>query len=183
MENTKWILDQAHSELFFKVKHLMITNVRGEFQNFDIAVEANGDDFDNAKVSATADVESIFTKQKDRDSHLKSEDFFDAANHPQLKFDSSSVVKLDAHNYKLSGDLTIRGAVKEVVLDVEFGGVVHDPVSGHTKAGFTISGKINRGDWGLTYNAALESGGVLLSDEVRITAEIQLIKEEAEKAA
>ncbi len=183
MATTKWILDTAHSELFFKVKHLMITNVRGEFERFDIRVDSEGDDFSNAKVVATADTDSVFTKQKDRDAHLKGEDFFDTKNHPQMKFESTAVEKLDEENYKLTGNLTIRDKVKEVILDVEYGGTVNDPVSGNTKAGFTISGKIKRGDWGLTYNATLESGGVVVSDEVRINAEVQMIKKQAEQAA
>lgn len=183
MSKTKWSVDPSHSEIFFKVKHLMITNIRGEFENFEIDVESEGEDFSHSKVAVTIDAASVFTKQKDRDNHLKNADFFDVKNHPQLKFESTAVEKLDEDNYKLSGDFTIKDISKPVTLDVEFGGVVNDPVSGFEKAGFTISGKINRTDWGLNYNAALETGGVLVGEEVRIIAEVQLIKQQAEKAA
>ncbi|MFS8617544.1 MAG: YceI family protein [Solitalea sp.] len=175
-KKTKWTLDPTHSELTFKVKHLMITNVKGEFRKFDAVVESDGDDFSNASVSATIDASSIDTNNADRDGHLKSADFFDAENHPEITFESTGLTKLDDANYQLKGLLGMKGEKKEVVLDVDFGGFVKDPY-GNEKAGFSISGKINRKDWGLNWNAALETGGVMVSDEVRLNGEVQLVKQ------
>ena len=175
-QKTKWTLDPAHSEIGFKVKHMMITNVSGSFGKFDAHVETAGDDFTTAKIEFTADIDSITTSNTDRDTHLKSADFFDAANHAQLKFISTKVERKDDDHYAVHGDLSIRGTSKPVKFDAEFGGVGKDPY-GNEKAGFTISGKINRTDYKLNWNVALEAGGVLVSDEVRIYAEIQLIKQ------
>lgn len=172
---TKWNLDPAHSELGFKVKHMMITNVSGSFGKFDVKTETQGSDFSTAKINFTADLESISTANADRDNHLRSGDFFDASKFPQLKFTSTQIEKKDDVNYILYGDLTIKGVTKEVKLNVEFGGTGKDPW-GNEKAGFTVSGKINRTDFGLNWNAALETGGVLVSEEVKIFAEIQLIR-------
>lgn len=174
--STIWKLDPSHSELTFKVKHLMISNVKGEFQSFDAQIISQGEDFDRAKVTATVDATSIYTNNKDRDTHLKSADFFDVENEKELKFEGTSLEKLDDNNYKLTGLLTIKGKTKEVVLEVEHGGLMKDPY-GQEKAGFSISGKINRKEFGLTWNAALETGGVMVSDEVRITGELQFIKQ------
>lgn len=173
---TTWGMDPAHSELLFKVKHLMITNVKGEFKKFDVKVENEGDDFRDAKVAVKIAADSIFTNQSDRDKHLTSADFFDAENHPEITFESSEMNKLDEENYQLKGLLGIRGVKKEVVLDAEFGGFMKDPY-GNEKAGFSLSGKFSRKDWGLSWNAALESGGVMVSDEVRLNAEVQLVKQ------
>jgi len=172
----KWVIDPSHSEIIFKVKHLMIANVKGEFRKFEAEVNANGDDFSAASVHATIDAASVFTNSDDRDGHLKGPDFFDVENHKTLSFDGTSFTKVDDENYKLKGNLTIKGISKEVTFDVEFGGVNKDPW-GNQKAGFSLSGKINRKDWDLNWNAALETGGVLVSDEVRISADIQLLKQ------
>ncbi len=174
MATTKWVLDPTHSELLFKVKHLMITNVKGEFRTF--SAEIDGEDFTKAPISVTIDSASIFTNNEDRDNHLKSADFFDVENHKELTFRSTSLKKVDDDEYKLSGMLTIKGVSKEVVLDVEFGGTNKDPW-GNEKAGFSLSGKINRKEWGLNWNAALESGGVLVSEEVKIQGEVQFVKQ------
>lgn len=177
MENkTEWILDQAHSEILFKVKHLMITNVKGEFRKFNASINSDGEDFSKAKVLATIDASSIFTNNTDRDSHLQSVDFFDAANHKELSFLGTSLNKLDDENYQLKGNLTIKGISREIVLDVEFGGFMND-LYGNEKAGFSLSGKINRKDWGLDWNAVLETGGVMVSEDVRISAELQFVKQ------
>ena len=170
---TKWVLDPTHSELVFKVKHLMITNVKGEFRKFN--AEIDGDDFTQSKVTATIDTSSIFTNDDNRDAHLKSSDFFDVENHKEITFEGTSFKKLDDENYQLRGILTIKGISKEVILNVEFGGATKDPW-GNEKLGFSISGKINRKDFGLNWNAALETGGVLVSEEVKIQAEVQLVK-------
>jgi polyisoprenoid-binding protein YceI len=172
---TKWVFDPTHSEITFKVKHLMITNVKGEFRNFVAQLSSKGEDFDNASASATIDVGSIFTNNEDRDGHLKSADFFDIVNHKEIKFESTSFKKFDLENGQLKGNLTIKGVTKEVSLEVEFGGISKDPW-GNLKAGFSLSGKINRNDFGLTWNAALETGGVLVSEDVKIAAEIQFLK-------
>jgi polyisoprenoid-binding protein YceI len=172
---TKWTLDPGHSEVGFKVKHMMITNVSGSFEKFDAKVETSGTDFSTAKIEFTADIDSITTKNTDRDTHLKSADFFDAANHPQLKFISTRIDALDDDSYTIGGDLTIRGVTQPIKLKAELGGIGKDPW-GNEKAGFTITGKIIRTDYKLNWNAALEAGGVLVGDEVKINAEIQLIK-------
>lgn len=177
MENvTKWVLDPTHSEITFKVKHLMISNVKGEFRNFNATIQSVGNDFRKATVVAGIQTDSIFTNNEDRDNHLKSPDFFDAKNHKELTFEGTSLNKLDDENYQLKGMLTIKGVSKEVALDVEFGGVNKDPW-GNEKAGFSLSGKINRKDWGLNWNAALEAGGVLVSDDVKINGEVQFVKQ------
>jgi len=174
---TKWVLDQSHSELNFKVKHLMISNVKGAFRKFE--AEVDGEDFATSSVNVTVDASSIFTNDDARDGHLKSADFFDVENHRELTFKSTSFKKTDDENYKLTGLLNIKGVSKQVVLNVEFGGTNKDPW-GNEKAAFSISGTINRKDWGLNWNAALETGGVLVSDEVRISGDIQLVKKSAE---
>lgn len=172
---TKWNLDPAHSELGFKVKHMMITNVSGSFGKFDVVAETTDKDFTTATINFSADVSSISTSNADRDNHLKSADFFDAEKYPQIKFVSTKVEKRDDENLVLHGNLTVKDVTKPVKLDVEFGGIGKDPW-GNEKAGFTLSGKINRTEFGLNWNAALETGGVLVSEEVRIIGEIQLVK-------
>ncbi|MDD4425430.1 MAG: YceI family protein, partial [Mariniphaga sp.] len=162
MATTKWVLDPTHSELLFKVKHLMITNVKGEFRSFSAVID--GEDFTKAPIKVNINSSSVFTNNDDRDNHLKSGDFFDVENHQELTFESTSIEKVDDEEYKLKGMLTIKGVSKEVTLDVEFGGTNKDPW-GNEKAGFSLSGKINRKDWELNWNAVLESGGVLVSDE------------------
>jgi polyisoprenoid-binding protein YceI len=171
---TKWVLDPSHSELIFKVKHLMIANVKGEFRKFTATME--GEDIASSKVLVNVDTTSIFTNEESRDGHLKSADFFDVENHKEMTFVSNSFKKVDDENYKLTGTLTIKGVSKEVVFDVEFGGINKDPW-GNEKAGFSLNGKINRKDWGLNWNAALETGGVLVSEEVRISGEVQFVKQ------
>ncbi len=169
----KWVLDPSHSELTFKVKHLMISNVKGEFKKFD--AEINNEEFNNSSVKVTVEASSIFTNNTDRDNHLKSADFFDVENYPAITFESTSFEKIDDDEYKLKGLLTIKGVSKEAALDVEYGGSNTDPW-GNVKAGFSFKGKINRKDWGLTWNAALETGGVLVNDDVNISGDIQFIK-------
>jgi polyisoprenoid-binding protein YceI len=177
MATKTWALDPTHSEIQFKIKHLMITNVTGSFNIFTVSAQTEDEDFTKAKVSFTADVNSISTNNDQRDTHLKSADFFDAEKFPQVKFEATKSENIDGDgSYELYGDLTIRDVTKNVKLSVEFGGVVKDPW-GNTKAGFTINGKINRKDFGLTWNAVTEAGGVMVSEEVRLFAEIQLIEQ------
>ncbi|SMC73840.1 YceI family protein [Pedobacter africanus] len=175
MATTNWALDPAHSELQFKVKHLMITTVTGSLKSLSASLTSPSDDFENASVKFEADTASIDTGNNDRDNHLKSGDFFDADQFPKITFESTSLEK-DDDTYKLKGNLGIKGINKPVKLDVEFGGIATDPW-GNTKAGFTISGKINRTDFGLTWNAALETGGVMVSEEVKILGELQFVKQ------
>ena len=176
---TKWTIDPAHSEIQFKVKHLMITTVTGSFQKFEAEITAPGDDLSKARVTFKADAASVTTGSEQRDGHLKSADFFDTANHPHIIFTSTKAEDVDHDgSWTLHGDLSINGIVKPVKLDVEFGGVMKDPW-GNTKAGITINGKIDRKQWGLVWNAALEAGGMLVSDEVRIACEVQLVQQGA----
>lgn len=173
---TKWILDPTHSEISFRVKHLMISNVKGVFSEFKVETIAETDDFSSAFATVNISAASINTGNADRDAHLRSADFFDAGTFPAISFISDSFEKKDDENYKLSGELTIKGISKRITLDVEYGGLMKDPW-GNVKAGFSVSGKINRKDWGLNWNAALETGGVLVSDEVKISAEVQFLKQ------
>lgn len=175
MAKTKWNLDNTHSELGFKVKHMMITNVSGSFGSFTANVETEDDDFSTASIEFAADIASINTGNEQRDGHLKSADFFDAENHPQIKFVSKNINKIKDNEYEINGDLTVRGVSKPVTFKAEHGGSGKDPWGNH-KTGFTIEGKINRTDFGLNWNAALEAGGVLVSEEVRFNGEIQLAR-------
>lgn len=173
MATTNWVLDPTHSEVSFKIKHLMITNVTGNFGTLSGTVSSESDDFTGAVVSFNAATDSISTNNADRDTHLKSPDFFDASQFPEIKFEAGSY---NAGAEKITGNLTIKDVTKPVTLDVDFNGVNKDPW-GNLKAGFSVSGKINRKDWGLNWNAALETGGVLVSEEVKINAEIQFVKQ------
>ncbi len=172
----KWVFDPTHSEISFKVKHLMITNVKGEFRKFDATLISNDPQFKGAVAKASIDASSIFTNSNDRDGHLKSGDFFDVEKYKTIDFESTSLEKFDEENGQLKGKLTIKGVTKEVSFDVEFGGISKDPW-GNEKAGFSLTGKINRDEFGLNWNAALETGGLLVSNDVKISAEIQFIKQ------
>jgi polyisoprenoid-binding protein YceI len=174
-EKTKWVIDPAHTEIQFKVKHLVITTVTGEFDKFSATVYTNGDDFTDAQIEFNADVNSINTNQPDRDTHLKSADFFDAANYPELSFVSKSLRKTGDSGFVLTGDLTIRETTKSVELQGEFGGVVKDPW-GNTKAGFELTGKINRKEFGLQWNALTEAGGMVVADDIKLTMNVELAK-------
>ncbi|MGN6493368.1 MAG: YceI family protein [Agriterribacter sp.] len=176
MSATKWVIDPSHSELVFKIRHLMITNVTGSFKSFSSEVETEGDAFDTAQVTFTGKVDSITTGNDQRDGHLKSADFFDVENHPEFTFKSTSIKKKGGEDFELTGDLTLRGVTKPVTFNVEAGGIVKDPW-GQVKAGFSVSGKINRKDFGLNWSAVTEAGGVVVSDEVKIQAEVQYIKQ------
>ncbi|MDF3078629.1 MAG: YceI family protein [Sphingobacteriaceae bacterium] len=173
---TKWKIDPTHSEVQFKVKHLMITTVTGYFEKFDLEVETENDDFNTAsRIEFTADIDSINTNNEQRDTHLKSADFFNSGEHAQLRFVGKKYESA-GEEAQLHGDLTIRGTTKPITLNVEFGGTVVDPY-GQTKAGFTVSGKISRKEYGLTWNAVTEAGAVVVSDDIRVHAEIQLVKQ------
>ncbi|HTL09570.1 MAG TPA: YceI family protein [Chitinophagaceae bacterium] len=173
---TKWKIDPTHTDIAFKVKHMMFTNVSGKIVKYDALVETTGDDFAGATVEFTGDVDSITTGTADRDAHLLSPDFFDAEKFPTLNFIATSFKKLDQGDFEITGDLTLHGITKQIILGAEFGGLMKDPW-GNIKAAFSLSGKINRKDWGLVWNAALETGGVLVGEEVKLLAEVQLIKQ------
>jgi polyisoprenoid-binding protein YceI len=171
-----WKIDASHSEITFKVKHLVISTVSGKFNEFDATVEAEKDDFSDAQVSFSAKIDSISTGNEQRDGHLKSADFFDAAGHPELSFKSTALKQVSGSDYELTGDLTIRGTTKPVTLKAEFGGIQND-FYGNTVAGFELTGKINRQEFGLTWSAVTEAGGVVVSDEVKLAVNVELIKQ------
>lgn len=170
----KWTIDSAHSEIGFKVKHMMFTNVKGHFNDYSAAIDFN-DDLKGANLQFEAKINSITTNNADRDNHLKSPDFFDMDQYPTLNFKSTKI-EGNGNDYEITGDLTIKGITKPVKLNAEFSGLMTDPW-GNTKVGLNIDGKINRKDFGLTYNAALETGGVLVGEDVNLNAEIQLVEQ------
>jgi polyisoprenoid-binding protein YceI len=182
MATTKWSIDPTHSNLGFKIKHLMISNVSGSFKNFQAEVEASDADFSTAQINLTGEIESITTGNEQRDAHLRNVDFFEVEKHPELKFKSTKITKKDSENFELYGELTLKGITKPVKLHVEFNGAVKDPWGGE-RAGFVITGKINRSEWGISFNHALETGGVVLGEEVKIHSEIQLVKQAISAAA
>ena len=176
MERIKWAADPTHSELGFKIKHLMISNVSGNIKNFSVQAETEGEDFTTASITLSADMDSISTNNEQRDHHLRTADFFETDKHPQLEFRSTRIEKIDDETFALHGDLTLKGITQPVKLNVEYSGVTKDPWGGE-RAGFIVTGKINRSAFGVTFNAVLETGGVALSDEVKIHGEIQMVKE------
>jgi polyisoprenoid-binding protein YceI len=173
---TNWKVDSMHSEVGFKVRHMMISNVSGSFGAFDATAATNGDDFSTAKFSFDAQIDSINTGVADRDGHLKSADFFDAENHPALRFNSTAVTKINDETLEIAGNLEIKGQVKPVVLKAEFAGIAVDPY-GQTKAGMTLSGSIKRSEFGLTWSAVTEAGHIVVSDDIKLAAELQFIKQ------
>ena len=175
MATTNWNIDASHSEVGFKVRHLMITNVKGSFGKYSATVAMEEDNLETSKISFEAEIASVNTGNEQRDGHLKSPEFFDAENYPSIKFESTKMEKAGENEYKLTGNLNVKGVEKSVVLDVTSLGIAKDPW-GNTKAGFEVKGKINRNDFNLTWNAALETGGVLVSEEVNLNAEVQFLK-------
>ena len=182
MATTKWVLDPTHSELSFKIRHLMITNVSGGFTRFSAEAESEGEDFSTARIQAKVDMTSINTNNLQRDEHLRNSDFFEVETHPEMTFESTAVKKLDDETYTVLGNLTLKGITRPVTLQVEYSGVTKDPWGGE-RAGFTVTGKINRTEWGVNFNAILETGGVALSEEVKIHGELQLVKQAVAVAA
>jgi polyisoprenoid-binding protein YceI len=169
---SQWTIDAAHSEIKFKVKHLVVSTVTGNFKTFSATVQANKPDFSDARIQFEADVNSISTNNDQRDGHLKSPDFFDAANFPKLTFVSTSISKKSEGSYALVGDMTIRGTKKSIALDLTYNGTVKG-FEGEV-AGFEISGKLSRQVFGLLWNAMTETGGVVVSDEVRLDISVEL---------
>jgi polyisoprenoid-binding protein YceI len=173
---TKWVIDPMHSEVQFKVKHLVISTVSGFFKSFEGTLESENDDFDNANIYFALNIDSIDTNQSQRDEHLKSPEFFDAAQFPQITFKSTSFKKTDDDEFKLTGDLTVKGVTKTVTLDAEFGGATDD-FYGNTKAGFEVTGKINRKDFGLTWDGVTEAGSVVVGEDIKLLINLQLAKQ------
>ena len=169
-------IDPAHSEISFKIRHLMITNVTGSFTKFDGTMESDKDDFSDAKIHFEAETASITTHNEQRDGHLRSAEFFDAEQFPKVTFDSTSFQKKGEEDYTLTGNLTMHGITKLVTLNAEFGGTTTDPW-GQSKVGFEITGKINRKEFGLVWNTNLETGGVMLGDDVKLQIGVQLVKQ------
>jgi polyisoprenoid-binding protein YceI len=173
---TKWVIDPAHSEIAFKVKHLMIVNVKGVFTEYNASIYTTGEDFMTAEVDFWMNPNSLKTNDEKRDAHLRSSDFFDVEHHKEITFTSNTIEKDGDDKYELWGNLTIKGITKKIKLEVEFGGIQKDPW-GNQIAGFSINGKVNRKDWELNWNTVLESGGVLVGDMVTIACEVELKKE------
>jgi polyisoprenoid-binding protein YceI len=176
MTRTKWSLDPSHSQIGFKVKHMMVTNVRGVFNDYSGSIYTTGDDFPGAEIVLSIFPASISTGDVTRDTHLKSADFFDAENFNEINFKGTTLLKTYGSEFVLHGDLSIKGVTKRIKLDVELNGIVKDPWGGK-RAGFVITGKISRKEFGLTWNTVLETGGVMVGDEVAIKCEIQLIQQ------
>lgn len=178
MATTTWALDPTHSEIQFKIKHLMISTVTGQFNSFKATVETAGDDFTTAKINFSANIDSISTNNEQRDQHLKNGDFFDAENHPELFFESDTMEKNGAGSFSLTGTLTIKGISKPITLDVEYGGITIDPW-GNTRTGFEVTGKIRRADFGISFGMLSETGNIMLADEVKLFANTQFVKQAA----
>jgi len=174
---SKWIIDTVHSEVAFKVKHLVISNASGKFTVFEGTVDSSKDDFSDAKISFSADIASIHTGQEQRDGHLKSADFFDAEKYPKLSFVSSSLTPISGSDYKLKGDFTMHGVTKPIELEVDFGGIQKD-LYGQTVAGFEITGKVKRSDFGLNWSAVTEAGGLVVGEDVKIHINAEIIKKD-----
>jgi polyisoprenoid-binding protein YceI len=173
---SKWAIDPSHSEISFKVKHLVVTTLTGKFDTFEGALETANDDFSDANINFSADIASINTGNADRDGHLKSDDFFNAEAFPKLTFASTSFTKVGADEYKLAGNITLRDVTKPIELTVEYGGTATDPW-GNVKAGFEINGKIKRKEFGLKWDAFTEAGGAVVSDEIKLHLNVQLVKQ------
>ena len=173
---TRWNIDPIHSEIGFSVKHMMVSNVRGRFNDVTGYIDFDPDDPTGAKIDVEIGTASVDTRQEQRDNHLRSTDFFDAENHPKMTFVSTEVEHVKKNEYRVTGDLTIRGTTSKVTLDATFEGVHPDPYGG-VRTGFSATGKINRHDFGLSYNAAIETGGVVVGNEVKIQLEVEAVKD------
>ncbi len=174
-QETKWIIDNAHSKIQFDVAHLVIAEVTGQFKVYEAMVIVNKLDLSDIKIDFSIDAKSVDTDNEDRDNHLRSEDFFDVVKYPKIKFKGKSLNLISENQYKLTGDFEMLGVTKEITLDVKYGGMVKDPY-GNTKAGFKITGIINRTDFGLKYNSVLGSGGLLIGENITITCKIEFLK-------
>lgn len=177
MATTKWVIDPTHSEIHFKVRHLVISNVTGSFKKFEGSAVSETGSLEDAKIEASIDVKSIDTNEPGRDEHLRTADFFSADLYPEIKFESTSFKKIKEDQYKLSGNLSMRGVTKPVELDAEFGGTQTDPY-GNKKSGFEVTGSFDRKDFGITFNALTETGSIVVGDTIKLTANIQLVEQQ-----
>ncbi len=173
---TEWAFDKAHSKVGFSVTHMVIAETEGTFQSYEGKVVAENDSFENAEITLNVDISSIDTDNEKRDNHLKSDDFFNAEKYPEMTFKSRKFNKIDDKNWELIGDLTIRDITKEVKLDVVMNGVITDPW-GNTRAGFKLTGELNRFDYNLKWNKIMEAGGLVVGETVTINANVELIKQ------
>lgn len=173
-----WLIDPTHTEVHFKVRHLVISTITGSFNKFEGSVESDKADFTDAKIHFSADTASVDTNNEQRDGHLKSDDFFNAEKYPKVTFESTSVEKKSGNEYVITGNLTMRDVTKPIELKVEYGGTTKDAY-GQTKAGFELTGKLNRQDYGLKWSAVTEAGGIVASDEVKLNISVQIIKQGA----
>lgn len=176
-----WKIDPAHSEINFSVRHMMISNVRGRFEKFDGTVEFDAENPENSSVEVEIDAASINTREEKRDNHLRSPDFLDVEQYPYMTFKSKLIEQTGEDSGRIIGDLTVRDQTHEVVLDVDYAGMAKSPW-GTTSAGFSATTKINRKQWGLNWNQALETGGVLVGDELKINIELEIVKQEEKEA-
>ncbi|MBM7661498.1 polyisoprenoid-binding protein YceI [Bacillus mesophilus] len=176
MTKTKWAVDTAHSGIDFSVRHMVISSVKGSFNSYSASIEADPKDLTTASIDFSVDLASVDTRNEDRDNHLRSADFFDVEQFPTMTFKSTSVEKTDEDEYNVTGDLTLHGVTRQETFKVVYEGSGLDPW-GNEKVGFSATGKLNRGDYGLVYNAALETGGVLIGDQIKVSLEIQASKE------
>lgn len=178
MALSKWTVDPVHSSVEFSIRHMMISRVKGSFDRFSAEIEADPHDLTTAKITFNVDVASINTANEDRDNHLRSADFFDVENYPNMTFKATKITRKSEGVYDVTGDLTIRGTTRPETFTATFEGVAKDPMGGGEKAGFNIEGEINRSEYGLTWNAPMETGGVLVSDEVKISIDLQAALED-----
>ncbi len=174
-QETNWNFDASHSKIAFAVSHMVISETEGQFNSYNGSVTTNGEEFENAKIQFTIDVASVDTDDEGRDEHLRAPDFFNVEKHPNISFESTSMKKIDGKNYKLMGNMTLMGVTKPITLDVIYGGMVNDPW-GNTRAGFKLKGSINRNDFGLKYNSRLDSGGLMIGEEVELKCNVELVK-------
>ncbi len=174
-QETNWTFDKSHSKIQFDISHMVISEVSGQFQDYEGNVKAKKADFSDAKIDFLIDAKSIDTDDEKRDGHLISADFFDVAKYPKIIFKSKSMKKIKGNNYKLTGNFTMHGVTKEITLDAKYGGTVKDPY-GNIKAGFKITGTINRTNFGLKYNSVMDSGGLMIGEEVAIICKVELLK-------
>ncbi|MGE5352545.1 MAG: YceI family protein [Acidobacteriota bacterium] len=171
-----WNVDKAHTRIQFSARHMIIAHVQGEFKDYDLKMKVNGDDFQTSDIEFTINAQSIDTGIADRDAHLKSEDFFGAENYKEIRFVKKSIEKIDDENYKMRGDLTIRDITKTIDLDVTFGGLITDPY-GNLRAGFNVKGSLNRFDYGLKWNALIETGGAVVGKTITINCDVEIVKQ------
>lgn len=174
-QTTNWGFDQSHSNVRFAVSHMVISEVEGNFAKYEGSVKSNKSDFSDAVVEFTIDVNSVNTNDEKRDEHLRNADFFDTEKYPNIIFRSKSITKVDGNKYKVTGDFTMLGVTKEITLDAKYGGTINDPW-GNTKAGFKITGTIDRSDWGLKYNSTMDTGGLMIGNDVDIVCNFELVK-------